>query len=459
MSFNEHFGMDKELKVINAINEVEENHGKSSAFRASFNVICTVVGAGLLSLPKALEESGWGGLIFLLGIAVMSCWTAIILIECLNPPETDDQQLLLGQKKLITYGDIGDAAFGFFGRLSVDIFMHITLVGVATVYLVLIAQNFQSLITDDILFPPDGTNSAREWFETKGGQIICTLIAAALVSWHIFFKTMHEIGIVSALNVLVAVFLALLVIISVFTNPQERSEPEKVFFKSCESFSKCELASAFVTFAFAYGAHPILPSVYASMEKKEHYNKMIMGTFSSVLCFYLPMAIIGYWAYGADTASPIYDNLCPPENLVCSTGERVAKIIAIIAITLHVIFSYGVVINTSERALEGFLKIDEKSISLLLQILIRIGFIAVTFGLAIAIPDFGTILDLVSSLTNTFTCFIFPCCFYLKLFNSSFDKKKRIIVWIVNIIIMSVASIGGVIGFYNAIYSLIPNDD
>src|SRR3990167_4018 len=90
------------------------------------------------------------------------------------------------------------------------------------------------------------------------------------------------------------------------------------------------------------------------MKKPQKYNFMITGTFVAILFFYVPMAATGYFAYGTETVSPIYNNLCPPPDCnnvtSCSFGQQLGKWLAILAVTAHVILSYAIVLNPTEIA-------------------------------------------------------------------------------------------------------------
>jgi hypothetical protein len=102
--------------------------GQTGTFFTSYNVICAVVGTGLLQLPYGLSQSGWSGVMVLFAIGAICAYTAIILVQCMSPPSGN---------KLYTYSEIGYEALGTPGRAAVEIFLHATLLGVSTIYLIL----------------------------------------------------------------------------------------------------------------------------------------------------------------------------------------------------------------------------------------------------------------------------------------------------------------------------------
>ena len=133
--------------------------GTSSTLGAAFNILCTVVGTGLLNLPAGFAQSGWVGVPFFVVMCTMAGYTACVLIKCfdyigtkhhatgeapsdLTGGDADDTS---APKRPETYGDIGQAAYGACGRWFVMVQMHLTLVMVATIYHLLAAINLRNL--------------------------------------------------------------------------------------------------------------------------------------------------------------------------------------------------------------------------------------------------------------------------------------------------------------------------
>ena len=259
--------------------------GTSSTLGAAFNILCTVVGTGLLNLPEGFAQSGWMGAPILVIMCMMAGYTAFILIKCFDyignkaPVAGELQNVLMDDvagtsRSAETYGDIGQAAFGSFGRWFVTVQMHLTLCMVATIYHLLAAINLIALIP-------------------QLSQLVAVLIVTAVVFGHVFLKTLSEVAAVSYVNITINAVLTVVVITSTLTNPPAEAPSTK--FAESDILS---LGTAFASFGFAFGVHPVLPSVYWSMRYRQSYRWMIVGAFSAVMCFYLPMAIVGYATYG-----------------------------------------------------------------------------------------------------------------------------------------------------------------
>ena len=259
--------------------------GTSSTLGAAFNILCTVVGTGLLNLPAGFAQSGWGGAPMLVIMCTMAGYTACVLIKCFKyiggeGSVTGELQNVLmddvvgSSGSAETYGDIGQAAFGAFGRWFVVVQMHLTLCMVGTIYHLLAAINLISLVP-------------------HLSQPIAVLIVTAVVFGHVLLKTLSEVAAVSYVNITINAVLTVVIITSALTNPP--SEAPTTTFAVSDQLS---LGKAFASFGFAFGVHPVLPSVYRSMRYPQSYTRMVIAAFTCVMLFYLPMGIIGYATYG-----------------------------------------------------------------------------------------------------------------------------------------------------------------
>mmetsp|Transcript_6943 Transcript_6943/g.14994 ORF Transcript_6943/g.14994 Transcript_6943/m.14994 type:complete len:420 (-) Transcript_6943:78-1337(-) len=406
--------------------QAAEELGTSSTSGAAFNILCTVVGSGLLQLPYAARRGGWCSVPILALTSAMALYTADILIKCLHLAKS---RLLCEGGELITgnhaesYGDIGQAAFGSLGRWAVNVQMHFTLVMVATIFNLLAGKNVAAVL-----------GPSYPWLT----QDYAIVLVGCVVWLHVFLKTLGEVAVVSAVNFAVTLVLEAVVIVVAIQSPPEEPPNTELVEENVMS-----LGSAFATCAFAYGVHPILPSVYKSMRSPSSYRAMVLVAFLGAFALYLPMLVVNYAIYGDQVQSPVY--------AVPSMAKNPAIKVVVAFLTVHIMGGYAIVSNPPELALEGALRIEDRSCPLLRRILLRSCFVLLSVTVSILFQDvFPPFVELVSSCTSTFTQFIFPCLFYRKLARVAGVQISRLeSLWIGAVLAVSV--LGAIFGTIQAL--------
>ena len=93
-----------------------------------------------------------------------------------------------------------------------------------------------------------------------------------------------------------------------------------------------------VTFYYLnyYTGHAMFPSIAAHMEYPEEWSKrfgVVDIVFTTLVAFYVPCGLMGYYVWGNDVLSPVLFNLDP--TLYITTGVK-------ILVSFHVLTTYPI---------------------------------------------------------------------------------------------------------------------
>ncbi|XP_048769154.1 uncharacterized protein LOC125675475 isoform X2 [Ostrea edulis] len=411
---------------------------------AAFFIVGEIAGSGVLALPKAIDNSGWIGLVLIVACALLSSYTGSILgqawlivqerypeykLHCPNP-----------------YPVLGEKTFGKTGRYVVSFSINFTLFGVSTVFLLLASENVHDLIKD--------------WTETDVSFCIWLVILAAVICPLTWFGTPADFWPVAVGATVATALACVLLIINVAMdkgtyNPvlHSRTEFEQFFM-------------AFGTIVFAFGGHPAFPTFQTDMRKPSDFKWAVLMGYIVVMLMYLPITTVSYFIYGKN----VKDNI-----LLMPNGGVINQIVEVM-ITVHLILGFLIVINPFCQELEHYARVPKHFTWK--RCVFRSVVVAAILFVAESIPTFGAILSLVGGSTVTLLAYICPSLFYLKLKsvrqedimivngNSKEDvalqakENPGLPLWVkvMNIEIILLGAVAGVASTYSAIKSIITSD-
>jgi vesicular inhibitory amino acid transporter len=213
-------------------------------------------GVGLLSIPYALSEGGWLSLVLLLAVAMVCCYTGLLLRRC-----------MAASPAVRGYPDIGALAFGAKGRLAVSAFLYAELYLVAIGFLILEGDNL------DKLFP--GTSLAVGGLVVSGKQLFVVVVAVVILptTW---LRSLAVLAYVSASGVLASVVVVFCVLwAAVFDGVG--------FHGKGRMLNVSGLPTALGLYTFCYCGHAIFPTLCNSMQEKDKFSRVSCPLFSLLM--------------------------------------------------------------------------------------------------------------------------------------------------------------------------------
>ncbi|RIA92546.1 transmembrane amino acid transporter protein [Glomus cerebriforme] len=409
---------DEERLINDLQNRDRPNNSKGSSFGAYINVTCLMAGTGVLGLPEAINKGGWLSLGLIVMSMIIALYTSIIIIRCLY---------YNGKSRLSSYGEIGQHAFGTFGRYLVEFFHKITLIGVTVLYLVLAAENLDKL--------------AQHYYL---GTTAWTCICAAFVGVpFIFTKTLKEVVSISIFGTFATLFCIIAIVILSFADwSNVRNSPDPPSHKILDLSG---IPISLATISFSYGGNNVFPHIEESMQKPRHWNRVITAALCTCAAMYSLVAFSGYLVYGNKTLNPILKVL--PEGLLLTSAS--------VLIIIHVLLTIPILMTSLAIDIEKYLKITRqhrsKVVEFLLRAVFRISLILLSVGIAVTIPYFDDIMSLLGAMSTCLFVFVLPVLFYLKLFGW---ERMSLLMLTWNAFVILIGLFGCVIGSINAIKRL-----
>ncbi|MFS8013853.1 putative amino acid transporter, transmembrane domain-containing protein [Helianthus anomalus] len=206
---------------------------------AAINVLC---GIGILSMPYAFKEGGWLSLVLLMVFGVICCYTGILLKICLEKCHG-----------LQTYPDIGQAAFGYFGRVCIA--------SSCVEYLIMMNDNLSAL------FPHAHLDIGG--IIHLDSYLFCAIISTLVILPTVWLRNLSLLSYISAGGV---VTLAAVVVCLLWLGVVDGME----YHPSRTALNLGNLPVAVGLIGFCYGSHSVFPNIYTSMKEPSRYPSALL---------------------------------------------------------------------------------------------------------------------------------------------------------------------------------------
>ncbi|OIW09423.1 hypothetical protein TanjilG_14574 [Lupinus angustifolius] len=355
---------------------------------SAFHNVTAMVGAGVLSLPSAMANLGWGpGVIILILSWLITLYTLWQMVEM--------HEMVPG-KRFDRYHELGQHAFG--EKLGLWIVVPQQLiceVGVDIVYMVTGGKSLQKV--HDLLC-----------HDCK--KMRTTYFIMIFASVHFVLAHLPNFNAISGIS-LAAAIMSLSYSTIAWTTSVHKGVQEDVQYTykaTTTSGTVFNFLSALGDVAFAYAGHNVVLEIQATIpsspEKpsKGPMWKGVLIAYIVVAVCYFPVALIGYWMFGNAVSDNILVSLNKPTWLI---------VIANLFVVIHVIGSYQLyampVFDMIETVMVKRLHFKPTR---LLRFVVRNAYVGFTMFVGITFPFFGGLLGFFGGFafapTTYFICII-----------------------------------------------------
>ena len=333
-------------------------------------------------------------------------------VECSFDDDDDDDDphdlltVAPRRRPLMSYEDIGEAAFGSSGRSFITWVLYTELVGTCALFFILEGDHLA------LLFEGSGKDSA--WFQAASAAVMVPTL------WLADLSSLSYVGAVGALASISLMGVIAYELIAVGGFPGTLPA-------GLETTAALHLATLPVSFgllAFVFAGHAVFPAIYSSMEKPEEYEGMLDKTYAIVGVTCAVIGAAGYALWGDAVKDEVTLNL--PAGALST--------LALALITVNPFSKFALTMDPVARGLESRLGVDigaKEGDGPIKARVMRTGLGLGALVTAAKVPFFAVVMSLIGSFLTLTVSVIFPSACYLKMFEDELDEGEKAINWII----------------------------
>ncbi|KAF8408384.1 hypothetical protein HHK36_007534 [Tetracentron sinense] len=373
---------------------------------SAFHNVTAMVGAGVLSLPYAMSELGWGP-----GVAVLVISWIVTLYTLWQMVEMHE---MVPGKRFDRYHELGQHAFGEKLGLWIVVPQQLIVeVGVNIVYMV------------------TGGRSLKKFHDSvcpSCKQIKTTYFIMIFASVHFVLSHLPNFNSISGVSLAAAVMSLSYSTIAWAASVHKGVQPDVQYGYKATTTSGTvfNFFSALGDVAFAYAGHNVvleiqatIPSTPEKPSKKPMWKGVVVAYIVVALC-YFPVALIGYWVFGNEVEDNILISLQKPRWLIAAANMFVV---------IHVIGSYQIYAMPVFDMIETVLvKKMHFAPCFRLRFIARTTYVAFTMFIGMTFPFFGGLLGFFGGFAFAPTTYFLPCIMWLSLYK----PRKFSLSWCTN---------------------------
>ncbi|KAL8132508.1 hypothetical protein AgCh_008120 [Apium graveolens] len=353
-----------------------------------------MVGAGVLSLPYAMSELGWGP-----GIAVLVISWIITLYTLWQMVQMHE---MIPGKRFDRYHELGQQAFG--EKLGLYI---------------VVPQQLIVEVSVNIIYMVTGGKSLQKFHDTVCDdckKIKLTYFIMIFASVHFVLSHLPNFNSISWVSLVAAIMSLSYSTIAWSASVDKGVQPDVDYgYKAKSTAGKVfNFFSALGDVAFAYAGHNVvleiqatIPSTPEKPSKGPMWKGVIVAYIVVALC-YFPVALIGFYIFGNGVSDNILISLEKPKWLIAMANMFVV---------FHVIGSYQIYAMPVFDMIETLLvkKLNFRPTAAL-RFITRNVYVAFTMFVAICFPFFGGLLAFFGGFAFAPTTYFLPCVMWLAIY-------------------------------------------
>ncbi|KAK3912909.1 ESF1-like protein [Frankliniella fusca] len=378
----------------------DDEMARSGLMSASFNYINSIIGSGVIGIPYALHQAGFGlGLLLLILVAVVTDYSLILMVRSGH---------LSGA---YSYQGITEAAFGRGGFILLS-FLQFVYPFIAMVsYNVVVGDTVTKVFMR--LFHLETTSiMAQRWMVIGLATIFLTIPLC-------LYRDIVKLAKISFLSLLFVCLILITIFIRLFTlRDSVPSTPDAY------RFANWDIIPAIGIMSFAFMCHHNTFLIYGSIENasQKKWDRVTHASLSASFVVSAMFGIAGYATFTGLSQGDLLENYCWDDDLM-NVSRLMFSGTILLTYPIECLVTREVVINTffprdkepgNERA------------AWYRHVAITLAIVILTYFLSMSTDCLGVVLELNGVLAAVPLAFVLPAICYLKLEQGSIISKQKL---------------------------------
>ncbi|CAH0487319.1 unnamed protein product [Peronospora farinosa] len=371
----------------------EKQQPGASVGKTVFTILKSFIGSGILFLPKGFQN---GGMLFSLAAL---CASAILSIFCMLRLTACSNAVRKRNRSSVSYGLIGEKAFGKVGRVAVNISLVLSQIGFCCSYLIFVEKNIGEVIL-----------AAFGIQRTTASSSLTLIMLQILLYTPLTWVRRIEYF---ALTNLFADLLILFGIVYIMSYTMQTLDEAPVGSATWENFNSTSWAMLLGTAVYCFEGIGLVLPIYDAMDDdiRHKFPRILSYTMLFLVTLFSVFAGLVYAAFGQDTQSVVTLNLP-------SAQDSIATMTVQITYSLALVLTYPLMLYPVVKILEGYLFSHHSQKGYWRWEKNGFRFALVCFTAAIAYfgkEELDNFVALIGGFCSVPLAFIYPCLFHSKL--------------------------------------------
>ncbi|KAJ8917271.1 hypothetical protein NQ315_002288 [Exocentrus adspersus] len=379
-------GTCKTGTYINSSLQEEENERTSTLPWASFNFINSIIGSGVIGIPYALHEAGFGfGMLLLVFVAYVTDYSLILMVKSGH---------LSGK---FSYQGIMEAAFGKTGYV---------LLGILQVVYPFIAMVSYNIVVGDTVTKVIIRLTGIEKTSPFAKREVIVLIASLFVTVPLcLYRDVSRLAKISFISLVCIAF----ILFSIFLRIGPISDIVPQHPDSWRFINK-DIIPAIGIMAFAFMCHHNTFLIYGSIAdpNQKKWETVTHASILTSLIVAVLFGIAGYTTFKAYSQGDLLENYCWDDDLM-----NISRLL----FSVQILLTYPIECFVTREVIENSIFGRDPNVPLSEKIhyVLTLGIVATTYFISITTDCLGVVLELNGVLAAVPLAYVLPALCYLQL--------------------------------------------